>query len=370
MNPKTKQIIIVTSLIVVGIYFFILGVFEARSFLIPLTVAILLSMVMLPVTEKFESWGIPRGFSVLFSDLLILGFCVGLFFLIGIQVNNITENWPEYEKKLKPQIEQAQKYIEKKTGIPPEEQNQELKKTIENGKGQSGKAVGKFLSGFFTTTGNFLLVFVYIFFFMYYRKKFKKSVLRFFPLEKREQAAEMLSDFGKVSQQYLFGRFILIIILAILYSIGLSISGVKHAVFISIIAAVLSLIPYIGNILGLILAILLGAITQGGAGGVIGVIITFSIAQFVESYILEPYVVGQRVDLNPAFTIIGVVAGGAVWGIAGMIIAIPLLGISKVVFDKIKALEPAGYLLGEEGIDKGESWVNQVKTWFQSKKNK
>lgn len=368
MNPKVKEIIIVTSLLTIGAYFLILGVYKAKPFLIPLTIAILLSMVMLPVCNKFESWGISKGLSVLFSDLLILGFCVGMFFIVGAQANNIAEDWQKYKKKLNAQIEQVQKYVEEKTGITPEKQSKELKKSIQSEKGGSGKAVGKFLSGFFSAIGNFLLVFIYVFFFMYYREKFKTSILKFFPEEKRKEAKDALSDFGKVSQHYLSGRFILIVFLAVIYSIGLNISGIKHAIFISIIAAVLSLIPYIGNIIGVGIAILLGAITQGGAGAIIGVVITFSIAQFVESYILEPYVVGQRVDLNPVFTILGVVVGGAVWGIAGMIIAIPLLGILKVIFDKIPVLRPMGYLLGEEGIDDGgENWTDRIKKWFRSK---
>jgi predicted PurR-regulated permease PerM len=128
---------------------------------------------------------------------------------------------------------------------------------------------------------------------------------------------------------------------------------------------VLSLIPYIGNMIGVVLAVVLGALTSDDVGSaLIGIAITFTIAQFVESYILEPYVVGQQVDLNPVLTILGVVAGSAVWGVAGMIIAIPVMGIIKVVCDQIDVLRPIGYLLGEEGIEESKGLTDRVKRWF------
>src|SRR5690606_10976306 len=107
--------------------------------------------------------------------------------------------------------------------------------------------------------------------------------------------------------------------------------GLKHALFISLIAALFSLIPYVGNIIGLVLAIAMSFLSQGDTGQIIGILIVFSIAQFVESYFLEPFIVGAEVDLNPVIVIVGVVLGGIVWGVMGMILAIPLLGICKVV---------------------------------------
>lgn len=228
---------------------------------------------------------------------------------------------------------------------------------------------GSFISQFFSFLGNFLLTFVYIFFFLLYRNKFRNSILKMVPEDKRELTEEVLTKSTKISQNYLFGRLILIICLAVLYSIGLTVSGVKHAILISILAAVLSLIPYIGNIIGYFLAVGMAFFSGSGATGAIGVTITFAIAQFVESYILEPYIVGDKVDLNPIFTIIVVVLGGAVWGVVGMIIAIPALGIVKVVFDQIPVLRPLGYLFGEEDIGDNEkdNIFKKTKRWALNK---
>lgn len=369
MKSKAKQLMILIPLLIVGTYFLFLGLAKAHAFLAPLLVAVLLAMLMVPVSNKFELWGLSRGWSSFLSDIILIGFFAGLFWIISMQVQNIASNWPEMKEKIKPKIEQLQQYIAKHTQMSPEEQKKVLEKKIpgssastekSTSSAQSGSSLGLNLgsavSTFFSFAGSTLLTFVYVFFFLLYRRKFKYSILKFVPEEQKDKAKEIIRNSGKVSQNYLLGKLVLIVLLALLYAIGLSIAGIKHAIFISILAAVLSLLPYVGNIIGFGLAIVMAFLSGGSTNALIGVLITFSIAQFVESYILEPYIVGDKVDLHPVFTIIAVVLGGAVFGIVGMIIAIPIFGIIKVICDRVPVLHPVGYLLGgqkeeEEGED-------------------
>jgi predicted PurR-regulated permease PerM len=86
----------------------------------------------------------------------------------------------------------------------------------------------------------------------------------------------------------------------------------------------------------------------GGTGMIFGVLITYATVQFFQTYILEPLVVGAEVNINPLFTIIVLVAGELVWGIPGMVLAIPLLGIVKIICDHIEPLKPYGFLIGQE----------------------
>ena len=89
-------------------------------------------------------------------------------------------------------------------------------------------------------------------------------------------------------------------------------------------------------------------IQGGGSGMVLGVVITYFIVQFLQSYFLEPLVVGAEVNINPFFTIIILVLGEIVWGIPGMVLAIPLLGIVKIICDHVPSLKPYGYLIGSD----------------------
>lgn len=344
MNSSAKSIVLYTSLLSVGIFFTILGLYNAKSFFVLIVIAILLAMVVLPIANRLEKWGLSRGLSALISDLLILAVCVGIISLVSIQAQGIASDWPKYQQKLQPRIEKAQKYIKEKTGISIKEQiplksndkqekgqNQDQQSANQNESGgqnkeetagkqeQSGNSsggklpsfIGKAFSATFSFFGDFLLIFVYIFFFLFYRQKFHNVFLKFFKKEEQAEAEKILKEFAEISQNYMFGRFLLIVILAILYSIGLTIVGIQHAILIAVLAAVLSLLPYIGNMIGFGLALLMALLVQGGWGSVVGVTVVFTVAQFFESYFLEPFIVGEKVNINPVLVIVGVVAGGA-----------------------------------------------------------
>lgn len=364
MNSKAKELIVYTTVLITGIVVLFYGLIKADVFLIPFTIAALLAMILLPVERKLTDWGVTKGWAVLLSDLLLLIFFAGTFLIVGSQIQNIMEDWPTYKEKLEPRIEKVQQYVYEKTGLSEQEQQEEVKQAI-NSEGTTNSA--KILSEVTTLAGNFLLVFVYIFFFMYYRQKFKNSILKFIPEEKRGKASQILSNFSKVSQQYLFGRFLLILFLCVIYSLGLSIVGIKHAILISIISALLTLIPYLGNVIGVFLALAMSLLSGGTLVSMLGVIAVFSVVQFVESYILEPYIVGHKVELNPVLTLIGVLVGGYVWGIAGMIIAIPVMGMFKVIFDRIPLLNPLGYILDESDVGSGEGLLVRIKNRLVSK---
>ncbi|HSJ68942.1 MAG TPA: AI-2E family transporter [Anditalea sp.] len=415
MENKIFRILVYFTLLSLGLTSFFWGVIKAQGFLSPLVVAILLMMVVLPISKWMEKNKISRGWTSFLSTLIILLFFVVISGVVGIQIKNFTEKWPEIRDRLKPHIDQSKDFVEDKTGIemqipaifeysenesaqnqssqdgsgaetnrndPAEETTDPASKDTGqptgsssggNGEGSIVKTAGGYAISFFGFMGSFILTFIYVFFFLLYRKKFKNSILKMTPDRNRNQIKDVISKSMHIAQNYLFGRVLLIIFLAIIYAIGLSISGVEQPILISVLAAVLSLMPYIGNIVGYGLAITMAFIAGSGITGILGVTITFTIAQFVESYILEPYVVGDKVNINPVFTIIVVVLGGAVWGIIGMLVAIPLLGILKVIFDHIPALASVGYLFGGEDIgneDDDDGIFKKVNNWFSEKFSK
>jgi predicted PurR-regulated permease PerM len=384
MNKRIKDILLITMMVIVILCLLFWGLAVAQDFLAPLAMAALLAMVVYPISNWQEKMGIGRGWSSLWSTLIILLFCVFLGMIVGLQVRNFTNDWPNIKQTMEPLVEDVQNFVSKYTGVSPEQQEKEIKDTLPIQLGEEGedyveketKAVEPEKNGiaqmssyaltFFGIVGNFLLTFIYVFFFLLYRKKFRRFLLRMSSDENRDKMRKILTESLSVSQHYLFGRLILILFLAILYSIGLYFSGVQQAILISVLAALLSLLPFIGNVLGYFLALGMALISGVGAYGVIGVTITFSITQFVETYILEPYIVGNKVHINPVFTVVVVVLGGMVWGITGMFLAIPVLGIVKVVLDRIPAMEPFGYLLGETEEDDEQlqgGFFQKVKDW-------
>ncbi|MGK7389410.1 MAG: AI-2E family transporter [Candidatus Cyclobacteriaceae bacterium M2_1C_046] len=310
---KTKSFILYFALTVVGIYFFFLAIVEAKSFFVPLVTGLLLAMLVVPVAKKLESWGVTRGWAALFSDLLLIGFTVLLFWVIGLQIEKIQEDWPQLKKELVRQAKVVdekldqfswlkgqrgisfEEEIKQVTASPLQPSSQQVagtsvqndsipsttpvqgknekvtannQNTADNGRTSISKSsILSVLKSFFGLLGTMLLIFIYIFFFLLYRDKFKKSLYRFSPNEKNEKTKSIILHSGMVAQQYLWGKFILIIFLAVLYSIGLTISGVKYAIFISVIAAVFSLLPYIGNVIGFIFAAIMALLASGAGLG-------------------------------------------------------------------------------------------------------
>jgi predicted PurR-regulated permease PerM len=211
-----------------------------------------------------------------------------------------------------------------------------------------------------------ILTLVYIFLFLYFRGHIRNFIYKIVPANERGNTRTILADAAKVAQQYLTGLASMIVILWIMYSIGFSIVGVKNAVFFAILCGLLEIVPFVGNITGTTITVLMTIAQGGDTRMVAGVIITYGIVQFIQTYILEPLVVGSEVNINPLFTIMVLVLGELLWGIPGMILAIPLLGIAKIVFDHVEPLKPYGYLIGQEK-KKSTGLLDKLRKIFRKK---
>ncbi len=353
MTPG-KEILVYSAVTIVGAYFLFLGLGTAKGFLAPLVTALVLSLIVLPLVRKIQGKYLKQGYASLLGTLLLFLVSIGFLTLLTFQIKAFVEDWPEIKETMQPKVEQLQTFILENTLVEQSdldkigEQGSEMMGKMGSGTGQ--KAFGAFNStiGFF---GTYLLTFIYVFFLLNYRQRFKEFLLRLFPDENKDGVTEIIQKSAKVVQGYLVGKLSLMGLLAILYSIGLGISGVNNFILVSIIAAALTILPYIGNILGMAMAMAFGYLVSGETGVLIGILITFTISQFVESYVLEPFIVGDRVDLHPFMVILVVVLGGAIWGAIGMILAIPVTAILAVIFLHVPPLHPFGFLLSKKEPD-------------------
>jgi predicted PurR-regulated permease PerM len=146
--------------------------------------------------------------------------------------------------------------------------------------------------------------------------------------------------------------------------VGLLILGIKNAFLLSAIAAIVTFIPYVGPIVGGMLPVFVALVTEDSLGPALGVIIVISLAQLFDNYFIEPYVVGGNVNISPFFTILILIVGGIIWGIAGVILFLPLLGMIRIFFDHVEGLYPYSYLIGDQGEAAGS-----VRIWQKLKKN-
>ncbi|MDP4265669.1 MAG: AI-2E family transporter, partial [Bacteroidota bacterium] len=148
------------------------------------------------------------------------------------------------------------------------------------------------------------------------------------------------------------------LIVATLNSVALMILGVEYAILLGVLGAILNVLPFIGGIIAVLLPLTIATITKDGFGTQLGIIICYLVIQFIDNHFLVPYIVSSKVKINALISLIIVLLGGAVWGIPGMFLSIPFIGVLKIIFDKIPELKPWGKLLGDEvpTRHKGQIW--------------
>ena len=336
---RAVQLLLLFFLIVAGLWF-------AKPFLVPLCFAGLLAMLFLPLSRWFERKKIPKGVAILFCILLLLGLITIIILGISWQVNDLAKEVTDIENRIKQIVADIEQFISNRFGISAKQQEKIVQQQAQNSAG--GDMLLNIGSSFASFLVDFILCLVYIFLFMYFRTRIKNFILKLIPTRQKENAHEIIFNIEKVTQQYVTGIGKMMLCLWIMYSIGFSIVGVKYAVFFAILCGLLEIIPFIGNFTGNMLTVLMVIVQGGSTGMILAVLLTYAVIQFIQSYLLEPLVVGAGVNINPLFTIIILVLGELIWGIPGMVLSIPLLGIVKIICDHIDPLKPYGYLIGHD----------------------
>lgn len=168
------------------------------------------------------------------------------------------------------------------------------------------------------------------------------------PETNHEKAFDVMEKITKVTRQYLTGVVTVMAIMSVMNSVGLLALGIRNAIFFGVLAAVLNIIPYIGVWIGSSLPMFMALLTKDSLFYPVGVIVLFLFTQFIDNNFLTPRITGSQVKINALATIGVILVGNLVWGVAGMILFIPLLGIAKILFDNVDVLNPFGYLIGDD----------------------
>lgn len=332
--------------VLVSLFVLVQLLIYGKFILMPLAFAAFLAMLLDPLRDLFERWRLGRMAGILLSMLTALVVVAGLVFLLSTQVGQFAERLPEANERIQVIGEQLTASAESLLGISPERQvaflEQGLQQLVEGSGEYLSTAVGATTS-MFTTLG---LMPIFVFFMMYYRDLFMHFLHLVMSRRNSSSVDSVISSIQDVSQNYIIGMMTVISIMAVLNAIGLLIVGLDNALFFAVFAAVLAIIPYIGIILGSLPAILWSLLFSQSIWDPVAVIAVFAVVQFLEGNVITPKVIGDRVSINPFIALVALIVGGHLWGIAGMILFVPLVGILRCIFLEVDALKPYGYLLG------------------------
>ncbi len=330
------------------VFLIILGLYFAKDFLIPLCIGGILATLFLPFCNWMQSKRIPKGLAVFICFFSILLIITILITLLGWKISELFDDFNLIKQKSIEVGNHMQKYIFNHLNISIEEQFTILKKEQ-----PSYSNIFQIIFGSIASIlASLILVLVYFAFLLYYRNHIKNFLLKIVKPSKQEEMEKVIYNATRVSQQYLLGLSKMIILLWIMYAVGFSIIGVENAIFFAILCGLLEIVPYVGNITGTILTVLITAIHGANPTLLGGIVLVYVIVQFIQGWLLEPLILGPQVKINPLFTIIVLVLGQLLWGIPGVILAIPLTAIFKIICDHIEPLKPYGFLIGEITVPK------------------
>ncbi|MFI5219156.1 MAG: AI-2E family transporter, partial [Bacteroidia bacterium] len=270
----------------------VLAMVMAREFLIPFTIAVFFTFLLMPVSRKLIQFRFPRGVAIIISILLAIAVFGGLIYFLYTQIESFAEEMPALKKQLSEKWESIQQFIYHKFNITKRAQSHWLDQKLQE-TAQSGDT---YLLGVFTATGSFIasvaLIPVYIFFLTYYKEKFKEFILLVSKSRNPEVNLDILRKISTVSQKYLKGLMLDVLILSVLNSTGFLLLDLDHAILFGVIASILNIIPYVGVLIGSILPITMALLTKDEISYAIGVAIVTQVVQFIDNNFITPYVVG------------------------------------------------------------------------------
>ena len=341
------------------------GLYFAQDFLIPLCIGAILATLFLPFCKWMEKKKLPKVVAVFISLLGLLLLIFIVISIFGYKISELISDIGILKKRGTEVGTKIQKYIFETLNLTVTEQY----KILKSEQPSYGNMAQKMLGSMTRFLSNIVLLLVYFIFLLYYRNHIKNFFVRLTPKSQQAEMQEIIQKVATVSQQYLIGLSKMIFLLWIMYGIGFSIIGVENAIFFAILCGLLEFIPFVGNITGTILTVLIAALNGGDTQLLFGIVIVYGIVQFIQSWVLEPLIVGSQVKINSLFTIIALVLGELLWGIPGIILAIPLTAMFKIVCDHIEPLKPYGFLIGEIETSKKENgMIDKIKKIIKTKK--
>ncbi|WP_395767685.1 AI-2E family transporter [Aquirufa sp.] len=332
--------------VLISIALVILGLYLLQDLLILLAFSMILAMLVLPVCTWLESKGLPRSLAIVLCLLIMFAF-IGLLLLLAIgQIAEFASDWPMFIRKSEKWLAGLQSFLSQNLNISRKKQMVEVSNQTINLLKNSGGIISTTFGTAIHGITTMIIVPIFVFFFLYYRQFFSDFLSRVFPTTEPETLKGIMHKTVSVVQSYLVGLLAVMFIVALLCCVGFWWIGVDYFMFFGCLTGILLVIPYIGIWIGAALPVILTLISLG-PNYALGLIAWVAFVQFVEANFITPMVIGSKVSMNPMVAMLALLAGEMIWGIPGLILALPLTAILKVIFDHVPALKAYGFLLGE-----------------------
>jgi AI-2 transport protein TqsA len=321
-----------------------------ESIFLPLVLAIFISYLILALGHAFQriklgTWS-PKPWLGLTLAIVSLVVLVGLVVqIIAGNVRDVVAAAPQYQERLQATLAEVTAYIAGILG-----QDRPLTLTTVLNEIDFKAVVSRFAGAFQAIASNTFQIFAYVAFLLLESRYFGHKIKAMFPEGERELAVRAtLSQIGSRIETYVLVKTFISFVVGLASFTVLTIAGVDFAPFWALLIFVLNFIPYIGSPLGMLFPTVL-ALLQFGSLPNAAIILAFLWGtQSAVENLLEPRLMGRSLNISPVFMMLGLSVFGAIWGITGMILAVPLLVMIMIAFAQFPTTRPLAILMSETG---------------------
>ncbi|MEX0609299.1 MAG: AI-2E family transporter [Balneolaceae bacterium] len=358
MSEENQQWYIQYTVILTAIILTVFAMIQAASLLKILLFSLFLSILILPFCNWMEKHGVPRilaAFIAIFCSILLFG-GIGTFFYI--QLSDLAVDVGSLKEPFEELISGVQQFLSTRFGFEGYIDFETLQESVYRYLGNNTEAVSQWFASAVSIFTSFVLVPVCMFLILIFRQFLYESTVSLFDKKGKEQQDTLITVIKKVKQvvqNYIAGLSIVCMILATVYSIMLYIIGIDYPVLFGLFAGFLAIVPIIGPIIGSIVPIFYALLTMDSLIYPFIILAGFIIVQALEGNFLEPVVLGRQVSLNALAALLFLYVGAEIWGLAGMILFIPIGAIMKATFDEVESLSQLGYMMGRVPREKFSS---------------
>jgi predicted PurR-regulated permease PerM len=313
--------------------------------LTPFVIAAVLSYALQPLVERLAARGLPRLAAVLLVEVALVVVLLALLLLV---VPVLTKELPLIKAQLPALLDRLN------TGLAPwlAQYGVKVNLDLDSMKAWLAKLLDANMEDWLATAlssariggsvllsvaGNAVLVPVVLFYLLADWPQLMARLQDLVPPRLRQQANSFLAECDEVLGQYLRGQLLVMLALAVYYSLGLALTGLDLALPVGVFTGLAVAIPYLGYGLGLLLALLAASLQFASWGGVAGVLVVYGLGQLLESFFLTPRLVGERIGLNPLAVIFALMAFGQLFGFVGVLVALPASAVALVALRRARA---------------------------------
>ncbi|MDX9757759.1 MAG: AI-2E family transporter [Bacteroidota bacterium] len=336
----------VTNALLGLLVMFALGVLlhELQSVLLPFVLALFLSYIFKPVVLFLRKWRVPSVLALLVVLIVISGLFFGLGAIIYASIESFVQEAPKYQEKLARIVRDLTLVADDlaaRIGVKPENVGLTDLVDVSALTGIITASAGSFVSG----VGNSVLVILLMFFILAGSGNLSAKVRHAFAARHSERLAAVIEGIDRKVRQYLIAKTLISLGTGAVTTIILLLFGVDFALLWGFLTFLLNFIPNFGSIVSVIFPVVIALLQFDSASSALILLVLLVATQMVMGNVIEPKLMEFSLDLSPLLVLVALIFWGWLWGVWGMILAVPMMSILKIIFENVDTLRPIGMIM-------------------------